>query len=152
MDNKTRLLEFLKSQKFLVIATQGDGPWIVNVFPGVDNNFNIYFVSGVEAEHSKHIIKKPNVTFSTVWFNPSSHLDRKGVQGRGTCHISETEEETETGIHLHNTNFPEFKDSLTLDYIRSEDNKSRVWIIKPSFIKFWNDELYGQDGSEKFNF
>ena len=152
MDNRAKLLDFLKSQRFLVIGTQGDDPWIVNVFHGTDDNFNIYFVSEEETEHSRHILQNPTVTFSTVWFNPNNHVDRKGVQGRGICRIANSDMEIEEGIKLHNTNFPEFKETLTADYIRSEENKSRVWIIKPSLIKHWDDELYGVDGSEEFKF
>ena len=152
MDSRKKLLDFLKSQKYLVVGTQGNEPWIVNVFHGTDDDFNSYFVSSEETEHSKHIIENPKVTFSTVWFSPDNHLDRKGVQGRGVCCIAKNDKEIEEGIRLHNTNFPEFKERLTADYIRSEDNKSRVWVIKPSFIRFWNDELFGQDGSEEFSF
>lgn len=152
MNSREALLDFLKSQKYLVVGTQGDTPWIVNVFHGTDDEFNIYFVSGEETEHSRHILKHPEISFSTVWFDPQNHLDRKGVQGRGVCHIAKDDADIETGIQLHNANFPEFKERLTPDYIRSESNKSRVWIIKPLFIKFWNDELFGQDESEEFNF
>jgi len=152
MNNKDKLLSFLKNQKVLVLATQGETPWATNVYYGIANDFRFYFVSSIETEHSKHILQSPKVAFSVVWFNEQNHYDRKGVQGRGLCRIAETEEEISTGIHLHNERFPEFKQNLTVGYIKSEENDSKVWVIEPTHIKFWNDELYGEEETEEFDF
>lgn len=152
MEHKQELLHFLKSQRFLVVGTQGEKPWIVNVFYGADDDCRLYFVSGEEENHSKHILQNPEVTFSTVWFNENDHTDRKGVQGIGTCNIADTDADIETGVRLHNEHFPEFKERITHDYIRSDENKSRVWVITPKYIKFWNDGLYGDEEWEEFTF
>ena len=98
MDNRAKLLDFLKSQRFLVIGTQGDDLWIVNVFHSTDNDFNIYFVSDEEEKHSLDILQNPDVVFSTVWFNQNDYTDRKGVQGKGVCRVVESNKDIEKGI------------------------------------------------------
>lgn len=150
---KAELLNFLQSQKALAIASCiGDDLWIANVFMGVADNFNIYFISSEDTKHSQQIIINPNVAFSTIWFNPKDHTDRKGVQGKGVCRIATTDNDISQGVMLHNKNYPEFKKRITPQWIKTNEYKSRVWIIKPSFIKFWNDELYGEEETEEFNF
>lgn len=152
MDNKDQLLAFLKSQQLLVVGTLAEEQWITNVFYGIDDDFKIYFVSDSERTHSQHILQNPIVTFSTVWFDPANHEDRKGVQGRGVCRKAENTKDIENGVSLHNKLFPEFKARITPDYISSAENKSHIWIIEPKLIKFWDDELYKDKQWEEFIF
>ncbi len=148
-----KLLEFLKSQKLLVLATNGsDGVWAANVYYGIDSDFKIYFVSRKSAKHSSHILQNPNVAFSICWFDSSNHKNRKAVQGLGVCRLAETEEEIAKGVQLHNANFPEFAEKITVEWIRTNDYESCVWVLNPSYMKYWNDELYGEDGSKEFKF
>lgn len=28
---------------------------------------------------------------------------------------------------------------------------SKIWVIKPKFMKYWDDEVYGDDESEEFS-
>jgi len=151
MDTKQKLLDFLKSQKFLVIASHDGELWISNVFYGIDDDFTIYFVSGEGERHSKQILESPNVAFSTVWYDDQDHTNRKGVQGVGQCFLAEDDREIETGTKLHNENFPEFAHRIGLEYIKSDKNQAAVWTINPSYIKYWDDELYGDDQTEEFS-
>ena len=150
---KSDLIGFLKSQRVLAIATQGKGElWIANVFMGADDDGRIYFISNEETKHSEHILENGQVAFSAAWFKEGDHLDRKGVQGVGTCRIAISDDEISMGVQLHNENYPEFTERITVDWIRSEENKSRVWVIDSIFIKYWDDALLGQDGTEEFSF
>jgi uncharacterized protein YhbP (UPF0306 family) len=147
---KERLLNFLRAQRFLVVASHNKDTWISNVFYGIDDDFKIYFVSDPEAKHSKQILANPNIAFSTVWFNESNHEDRKGIQGQGLCRIASGDEEIKKGVELHNKLFPEFRERITFDYIKAEE--STVWVIEPKYIKYWDDELYGDKHLEEFKF
>jgi len=93
------------------------------VYFRIDSELTIYFVGGAEAKHSQHIIQNPRPAVTT----------RKAIQGRGDCRIAKGDDVVK-GIALHNENFPQFKDRLTVEYILSEDNKSNAWVIKPVFI------------------
>lgn len=147
-----KLLDFLKSQKLIVIASHnGEDLWVANVYYGIDPNFKIYFVSPETATHSQQIVKNPKIAFSVAWFNPNNHADRKAVQGLGVCRLAKDEEEITKGVQLHNENFPEFKEKITIEWIHTNEWKSRIWIIEPTYIKFWNDELYG-DETKAFSF
>lgn len=145
------LLNFLKSQKLLVIACRdGEDVWTANVYYGIDDDFKIYFISSGDAKHSRMILKNPEIAFSVAWFDPKDHKNRKAVQGLGICRPAETDEEIVKGVELHNRNFPEFAGKITVDWARK--NKPRVWVVEPSYIKYWDDERYGEDGTEEFKF
>ena len=152
-NNKPRLLEFLQSQRAMALASHdGSDLWIANVFVGVDDEFNIFFISNEGAKHSQQIIQNPDIAFSTVWFNENNHTDRKGVQGLGNCKIATDEGEIVKGVQLHNKNYPEFKDLITVDWIRNNEDQSKMWVLRPKFIKFWNDEFYDEEETEEFSF
>ncbi|MDO8470720.1 MAG: pyridoxamine 5'-phosphate oxidase family protein, partial [bacterium] len=111
------LFDFLKTHKLIVIASGEGGIWVTNVYYGIDEDHKIYFIGPENAKHSQQILKNPNIAFSVAWFNPSNHKDRKAVQGLGTCRPAQSEKEIVTGVKLHNENFPEFKDRITVEWI-----------------------------------
>lgn len=141
---------FLMNQPLYTIATcQDNTPWVANVYGGFDKETNIlYFVSSTEAIHSMHIIDQPIIACNTAWFNTDIHTDRKAVQMVGTCTMATDTKDIQTGIALHSALFPEFAERLTVTYIQNVDNPSAVWKFSPEYIKFWNDELYGEKAKE----
>jgi uncharacterized protein YhbP (UPF0306 family) len=142
---------FLQSQKLLTLATSAEDPWVSTMYYGADDLGALYFISSTKAEHSEHIIQNPSVAFSVAWFNPANHADRKAVQGRGMCTIANIDEQIATGVRLHNANFPEFSNRITVEYVKDTTNPAAVWLIEPVYIKFWNDELYGLNGTKEFD-
>jgi len=147
---KEKLLNFLKSQRLLIIASQDKDIWVSNVFYGIDDNFKIYFISDNKRKHSKQMLANPKVAFSTVWFNENNHEDRKGIQGQGICRPAADEEEIKKGVEMHNEFFPEFKENVSLETIKL--GKRDLWIIEPKYIKYWDDELYGDKHFDEFKF
>jgi len=146
-----KVLRFLTSQKLMTIASRDEkSVWVANVYIGVDENATIYFISPEDTKHSKMILKNPDVAFSVAWFDPKNHKNRKAVQGLGVCRLAENEDEIATGATLHNQNFTEFKEQITVDWIHDNKWDSRVWILKPIYMKYWDDELYGDDETEEF--
>jgi len=152
MDNKENLLEFLKSQRLIVLASGSETPWVSNIFYGIDNNFKIYFISGEETKHGQQILENSRIAFSIAWFNVKNHEDRKAVQGTGICRIADGDEEINKGVELHNLHFPEFAEQITVDWIKNDKNKFHVWVVEPDYMKYWNDELYGDEETEEFSF
>lgn len=141
------LFAFLRSQQLLTIATHnGKTPWTANAFYCVDENKHLYFISSKETNHMQHILKDPEMAFNIAWYNPNDHTDRKAIQGRGLCYQAKSEKEIARGVHLHNQRYPEFAEKITVDWITDTDNDSCVWVIKPRYVKFWNDTLFGEDG------
>ena len=149
MDN---LLKFIKSQSLMAIASsENNDAWIANVYVGVDDKGTIYFISPKDNRHSKMILKNPKVSFSIAWFDPKNHKNRKSVQGLGMCRPAENEEEIINGVKLHNKNFPEFKERITVDWIHNNEWGSKVWVLKPNYMKYWDDEIYKDQENEEFN-
>ncbi len=148
-----KVQEFIQSQKLMVIAVaNGKDVWIANVYFGVDENGALYFVSPEDTKHSKMILNNPNIAFSIAWFDSHNHRNRKAVQGKGICRPTENEEEIATGVKLHNENFPEFKERITVEWIHYNEWNSKIWVLKPMYIKYWDDELYGSEEFEEFTF
>lgn len=146
------LARFLQQQKILQIAPKAGAPWIANVFMGSDNPEKIYFIGNRQTLYGQQLAADSELAFATAWVEEGNYLNRKGIQGVGTAILTEDDDEIATGVRLHNTNYPEFASRITEDWIKSTEHESGVWVITPSFIKFWNDELYGEDGSMEFTF
>lgn len=152
MTNKQVLLQFLQSQKLLVLATidENNKPWITNVYFSINEEFEIFFVSPLDAKHSKHIENNSEVAFSTVWFDQDDLSNRKGIQGTGICKLITNPIEIAKHLDSHYQYFPSWKDSINIKNILKKAITSRPFTIMPSYIKFWNDELYGDKETEEF--
>lgn len=147
-----KAFEFIKSQKLMVLACHDSHEiWVANVYYGVDEQGIIYFISPDKSKHSQMILKNPHVAFSIAWFDQNNHKNRKAIQGLGECRLAQNEQEIATGVSLHNQNIPEFKDQITVDWIKNNEWGSKVWLVKPTYIKYWDDELYGDKETQEFN-
>lgn len=143
--------EFIKSQKLMVVAScDADDVWVANVYFGVDEGMDLYFVSPLDTRHSKMILKNPKVAFSMAWFDPRNNKNRKGIQGLGTCRPAKTLTEIATGIKLLYKKFPDLHDILTIKWITENTWGTKIWALKPSYMKYWDDEIYGDDESKTF--
>ena len=80
---KEQIINFLKTQKLMVVATSGDFPWIANVYFTFDDNLNIYFFSDPNTLHCRQIAQNSTVAVSIV----DSHQDvsqlKRGLQISG---------------------------------------------------------------------
>lgn len=147
------LITFLKNQKLLVIASHhAKDIWVANVYFGADTNGTLYFISPEKTKHSQMILKNQKIAFSVVWFDPKNHKNRKAVQGLGICRRAKGTREISKGIQLLYQNFPDLRDMLTVKWIKNNIWGTKVWVVKPSSIKFWNDEVYGEDETKEFTF
>ena len=148
------LIDFLKNQKLLAIATidHENKPWIANVYYSVDGDLNLFFVSPQDTNHSKHIQNNSRVAFTISWYNKDNLSDRKAVQGRGVCRLLENPKEIVRFLTNHYKYFPSWKDEITYENMLQKIIESRPYIIKPTYMKFWNDELFGEEGTREFNF
>lgn len=134
------------------LATSDKKPWIAVVFYAIDENFTLYFISEPTTKHSLDIVKNSKVACSVV---DSSQVvtDKKiGVQLEGVA--SEVKEKNKLQIILnmwHKTN-PGFEDVISFPNIVKKIIKGRFYEVRPTLIKFFNEELYGPEGFEIFKF
>lgn len=146
------LKAFILSQRVMALASHNEDVWITNIYYGTDENLNIFFISPLDTKHSQQILQNPQVAFSLYWHAEKSFAIRAGVQGIGICNLVEDKTEIALGISLHNKNYPEFAERITEEWINTPENKSKVWKITPKKIKYWDDELYGEEKAKEFNF
>ena len=146
------LTHFLQQQKLLQIAPAGGSPWIANVYMGCESPRKLFFIGSTETMYGQLLEENGELAFATAWHDEDNHKNRKGVQGVGRAVVAADEHEIALGVKLHNQNYPEFADRISKDYINDPTNHSKVWVISPTYIKFWNDELYGDDEAAEFHF
>ena len=141
----------MKNQKVLTIATHDKDPWICNVYFSVDNHFNFFFISPPNTKHSFDIAKNPKVAFTTAWYDPKNLGDRKAIQGIGECTLITTSATVIKFLKNHYKYYPLWKEVITHKKMRDNVIQSRPYVIKPTYIKFWNDEIYGEEGVREWS-
>ena len=148
------LLKFLKFCKLMVIATvdHESTPWVCNVYYSVTNDFKLFFVSPTDSLHSKHIAQNSRVAFSIPWYDENDLGNRKAVQGIGVCTRVTNWIEAARFLRNHYIYYPLWKKIITTAAMRKKLIESRPYIIKPEYMKFWNDELFGDEGIEEYTF
>lgn len=147
-----QLLKFLQSQRILVLATHDEkGPWMAPVYFASQETGVLYFISPKDTQHGQMILQDPKTAFCVTWSDPSNLENRKGVQGVGLCRIARGMEIAK-GLATIHAKFPSFKKQMTLKWIKENAWGARVWILKPTYAKYWDDELYGEEESEEFTF
>ncbi len=75
---------------YMVVGTSSRGgkPWVATVLFVHDEDYNIYFLSAVDALHSKNIIENPAVSIAV--FDSRQRIGLSdGVQGEGTAALVE---------------------------------------------------------------
>lgn len=148
-----KLLQFIKSQKVMTIATADErGPWTASVYYAVADDGVMYFVSTKDARHSEMILKNNRIAFSIAWHNKKNSADRKGVQGLGICETVHNPLTIMTAVKALNASFPDLKNMITVEWIATNMWGARIWSIKPSYAKYYDDEVYGEEESKEFNF
>lgn len=146
------LTKFLQSQTVVQISPKAGDPWIANVLMSCQRPEQLFFVGSTERLYGQQLLDDSALAFATAWHEAGNHRNRKGVQGVGHARVVTADEEIAQGVNLHNRDYPEFAERITPEWIVQNEHGSRVWVIEPTFIKFWNDELYGPDGSTTFTF
>ena len=146
-----KVLTFLKSQQLLTIASHNKSDlWVANVYYAIDEKGKIYFISPVDTRHSAMILKNSKIAFSIAWYDRKNHKKRKSIQGLGVCQPAKNLIDIAKGIKVMYQNFPDLRDILTVKWIMNNAWGTKVWGLKPTYMKYWDDELYGDQESKEF--
>lgn len=152
MNNKQKLLGYLKSQRLMTLSTCGDKPWVSTVYYAIDDAFNLYFLSEPESKHC-HDIKVNNQVGCNIADSRQLVTDKKvGAQVQGTATQLTDESLIKKALSMWNKATPGFEHIINWDNMVKHAIKSKVYQVKPASIKFLNEELYGPEGSEVFKF
>lgn len=153
LDNKSKLLAYLQSHDLMTIATQGERPTACVLYYGVDDNFNFYIVTPPSTEHGTNILDNHKVACAIS----DSHQPQFGNKFKiGVQVYGEAEQiidllEMKKALDI----WSKEKKSIIEMYFENISKKvweSRPFVIKPTEIKWFNEELYGDEGTEIFEF
>lgn len=152
MNNKQKLFQYLKSQRLMSLSTGSDKPWTSNVYYTIDDNFNLYFLSEPESKHCNDI-KSNNIVACSITDSSQKVTDKKvGAQIQGKAIQLTDADQIKQVLDSWNKTNQGFEHIINWDNIKNNVIKSKVYQVKPTFIKFLNEELYGPEGSETFTF
>jgi uncharacterized protein YhbP (UPF0306 family) len=147
----THVTAFLVSQQIVALATQdAHAPWVANLYYASDDSGKFYVVSPESSRHCQHVLKNPQVAFAVAWANPSNPEDRKGIQGTGAARLAASDE-VAYGLALYGKKFPALAGEMTPEWIRTNKYGSRLWVVTPTYLKYWDDALYGDEESKEFH-
>ncbi len=152
--NEKKLYKFLSSRKLITVSTIDNKgkPWTSNMYYSVDKDFNFFFVSPTTTLHSQHIAQDPRVSFTVNWYNEKDLTDRKAIQATGDCKLIKDSKTIVRFLKNHHKYFPFWKDRITYQNMKKDVISSRPYVIKPKFIKYWDDEELGSEGTKEFKF
>lgn len=149
---REQLLKYLQSQRLISLATWDERPRVCVVYYVIDHNFNFYFVSKPDTQHCRDISKNPIVACA-VYSSDQNVTDKKtGAQIEGVADMVSGAEAMERALQLWNVANPGFENVINLPNILKSVIQSRVYKVVSKKIKFFNEELYGTEGSEIFSF
>ena len=152
MNNKQKLFEYLKSQKIMSLATFGGKLTICTVYYAIDDDWNFYFISGGKTDHSKNILKNSVVACNVVDSSQPVTSKKIGAQIEGVAVRLNTFESIKAGLKYWNQMNTGVEDVINIENIEKKIISSRVWKIKPTKIKFFNERLYKDEESKVFKF
>ena len=152
MSKRKLLLDYLRSQHTMYLATYDGKPWVATVFYAVDEKFNFYYIGPPDSRHNKAIKKNKNVSFAVASSNQKTTDKKIGVQVEGIAKEVNSRNKIKLILGLWNKFNPGFESVINLPNMIKKVISSRVYKIKPTLIKFFNEKLYGDEGSEIFKF
>lgn len=150
--NKQALFNYLKNQNLMSLATYTDKPWVCTVYYAVNDVFNLYFITEPTTKHATDI-SSDNVVACSITDSHQKVTDKKeGAQIEGICSQLTDEEKIKEALTLWNKANPGFENIINWESIQQGKIKGRVYLLKPTSIKYFNESIYGPEGSEIFTF
>ena len=146
---KKIILDFLKTQKLMSVATHGDHPWIASVYYSFDNKLNLFFLSSPETIHVNHIYNNPKVAVSIVDSHQTIENPKKGLQIFGLARQISDSRKIKHALRSWKTALKTNDPIFTYENMIKKVLKGRMFQITPKKIKFFNQELFDiEDGKE----
>ncbi len=125
---------------------------ICTLYYAIDAELNLYFVSEPESGHMKNIGKNNNVV-CTITDSRQKVTDKKiGIQLKGMVSEVSEPKELENPLTLWNSANPGIESAINSKSIQNKTIDSRVYKITPKEIKFFNEGLFGEEGTEILRF
>lgn len=144
MELKPLIDEYLAGNKHMQLATVNDGkPWICTVYFAVDDEYNLYWMSARERQHSAEISHDPNVA-ATVVRDPER---KQALQITGLA-SEVSDDDLDRVNEIYESKFgPKGYD---LDEIKQHQPTGRAyWVLKPTTISLWDEVNFPDSPKQK---
>ena len=148
--DKTVLKDFLHSHRLMSIATSGEHIWIATVYYVVDDDLNLYFISPPDAEHSEHLRQNDEVACAIADSSQKTSDQKVGLQLYGSAAEEIGLDRVKWMLSMYNKLHMGTKDKLNFRNFKSKVMTSKVYKVTPKKIKFFNQELYGEEEERTF--
>lgn len=146
---KQHILEFLKQNKLMTVATYGDHPWIASVYYSFDEDLNLYFLSDPATLHCKQIAKNPLVAVSIADSTQKVGDLKKGLQLYGTARQISQVHKIQHALRSWKDALSVTNPKLTYQNMVKKVISGRMYKITPKKIKHFNQALFQvEDGKE----
>lgn len=156
MDDKQKILSYLRKYQLMSVATYGDTPWIANVYYAVDNDLNLYFYSDPKTIHCQHIRKNKNVAVSVydstqTPVQQAHKFDKIGIQLYGEAKELTNWIELGRGLILWRKALHiKTEDMLNVSLVKKVLLTDRIYKIIPKKIKLFKQDKAGTDSEVLF--
>lgn len=134
------------SQGIMTLAvSENNIPWVCTLYFGIDKDMNMYIVTDPKNIHGKIIVKNKNIAFNIFDSHQKITKLKKGIQGKGTIKLVEGILENTKGIYLWHKNNPGIEEKITIKDILRKVTNTKVYKITPTYLKYFNKDLYGEE-------
>lgn len=140
------IYEYLKTERLMTLATNGDHIWAANLYYVVDNDLNLYFLSKNAREHCQHIETDPFVAVGIADSSQPFAPGQKGIQLYGKAEKVNILSKLKIMTEMWNTVIADTPTAEKLNPKSLLDGAaSSVYKINPVRIKYFNTELWPED-------
>jgi len=137
---------FLKVNGVMTLAVSEEkSPWVCTLYYGVDKNLNMYVVTDPASNHGKILAKNKKIAFNIFDSRQKITKPKKGIQGKGICIQVKGIKEIAKGLLLWHRANPGIEEKITIKDILKKLSDTKVYKITPTYVKFFNKELYGSE-------
>lgn len=150
MELNQLIQQYLEQVNIMQLATSVDNqPWACTIHYYTDSDFNLYWISTLAREHSKHISQNPNVAAAIlVHENTPEEPYVIGISVAGTAELigEKVDEQIGAGyVKKHG------KDSSFLPDIASGKNPHKFYRLKPSRIILFDNKNFPDDPRKEWS-
>lgn len=137
----------LRDSRDMVLATAENGtPWAAELVFGHDANFNIYWISDLNARHSQELEKNPNVA-AVITVQPAGEIKDRGLQIEGKAYrLKEEEIVAAAREYFAKRGTPHMP--KTIEEVNKLTQDRSWYILKPTKICILDEELFGYERKE----
>ena len=144
MDDK--IAEYVKANGIMTLATvKNNEPWVCTLYYGTDEELNLFVVTDPNSIHGQQIRDGSVVAFNIFDSHQPITKLKKGVQGKGQIKKLTYLAEITKGLWLWHKANTGVEEKITVKDILKKLTDTKVYKIKPTYLKFFNKELYGKE-------